>query len=110
MLPVRVESLDGCHLGAGDGNDRREARARGASADMHGAGAAHADSAAELGAGQTDRVADHPEERRVVLDIPRHGSAVDLECGHIGSQTLLLAWQSYLLPQRGNLRVEVGPG
>ena len=45
--------------------------------DVHGAGAALGDAAAELGAGQAERVAQHPQQRRVGLDIDLVGSSVD---------------------------------
>ena len=39
------------------------------SVDMHGAGAAKCNAAAEFGAGHTEHVAQHPEEWRVGIDI-----------------------------------------
>ncbi len=60
MLSLGIEPFDRRDLGAGDAADRRDAGARGASAYMHGAGAAHADAAAEFGAGEADDVADDP--------------------------------------------------
>ncbi len=41
--------------------------------DVHGAGAALRDTAAVLGAGETDLLADHPQQRGVGLDLRRHG-------------------------------------
>src|SRR3989442_30954 len=49
--------------GGGDAGTRRY------SVDMHGAGAAKCNAAAEFGAGHTEHVAQHPEERRVGIDI-----------------------------------------
>src|SRR5690606_14752866 len=43
----------------------------------HGAGAADADAAAVLGAGQLERIAQHPEQRRVALGRDRALRAVD---------------------------------
>ena len=37
------------------------------------------DAAAELGAGQAERIAQHPEQRRVRLDVDLMGLTVDLE-------------------------------
>ena len=41
----------------------------GAAVDVHGAGAAEAHAAAELGALQIQLVAQHPQERRVAVDV-----------------------------------------
>src|SRR5258708_121008 len=52
---------------------------------MHGARAALCDTAAEFRAGQTDHVAQHPEERRIGLDIDLSRCSVDFDCDHRGS-------------------------
>ena len=49
--------------------DRDRAGAHRLAVDMHGAGAALRDAAAEFGAGQSELVAQHPEQRRLRLDI-----------------------------------------
>ena len=46
---------------------------------MHGAGAAQRGAAAELGAGHAEYVAQHPEQRRVVIDIDPMVGAVDFD-------------------------------
>src|SRR5258705_5912577 len=49
---------------------------------MDGAGAALSDTAAELRAGHAQRIAQHPKERRLRLDIDVDILAVDLERKH----------------------------
>src|SRR5262249_677927 len=49
--------------------------------DMHGAGAALRDAAAEFGAGHSEDVAQHPEQGHVGGGIERFGFAVDCERG-----------------------------
>ena len=56
------EALDGRHLPAGDPGDRGQAGADRAAVDEHGAGAAVAGVAADLGAGQPGIVANHFRE------------------------------------------------
>ena len=48
--------------------------------DVDGAGAAQAGAAAELGAGQFQVLAHHPEQRRVGLGFDARRLAVDREC------------------------------
>src|SRR5213078_3731923 len=60
----------------GDRGDGQHAGARGHAVQMHGAGAALRDAAAELGAREAERVAQHPEERRVGRDVDRFTLAV----------------------------------
>src|SRR5262249_15917383 len=50
--------------------------------DMHGAGAAVGDAAAVLGAGEAERVAQHPEQRRARIGIGLHRLSIDVEYGH----------------------------
>src|SRR5574341_230324 len=59
------QSFDGRDLLPGDRRDRRDARARRLAVDVHGAGAALGDAAPELGAGEPELVAHHPQQRRV---------------------------------------------
>ena len=49
--------------------DRHRAGARRDAIDVHGAGAALRDAAAVFGAGQAERVAQHPQQRRIGIDI-----------------------------------------
>ena len=51
----------------------------GLAVDMHGAGAAQGHAAAELGAGHAEHVAQHPQQRRVAVDIDLMRCAVDLQ-------------------------------
>jgi hypothetical protein len=46
---------------------------------MHRTGATHAYAASEFRAGEADYIADHPQQRRVVLDINRDRPAIDLK-------------------------------
>src|SRR2546430_7581453 len=68
----------------GDGRNGQHARPRGHAVQMHGTRAALCDAAAELGARETERVAQHPEERRVGCDVDGFALAVDGEAdrGH----------------------------
>src|SRR4029077_15514595 len=63
----------------GDGGDGQHAGAGGHAVQVHGAGAALGDAAAELRAGESQRVAQHPEERCVGGDVDRFTLAVDGE-------------------------------
>ena len=77
MPSLGIEPFDRRDLRVGDAAHRRDAGARGAPAHMHGAGAAHADAAAEFRAGEADDVTDDPQQRRIVLDVDRDGAAID---------------------------------
>ena len=50
--------------------------------DVHGAGAALADAAAVLGAGQPDLLAQRPQQRRVAVHLQVECLAVDVELSH----------------------------
>src|SRR5437763_7684087 len=63
----------------GDRGNGQHAGARGDALQMHGAGAALRDATAELGARESERVAQHPEERRVGCDVDGFALAVDGE-------------------------------
>src|SRR5262245_6787954 len=75
----RTDRLDRGDRGAADAVDGGDAGADGDAVDMHGAGAAQRQAAAELGAGHAEHVAQHPEERRVAVDIDAVGAAVDFD-------------------------------
>src|SRR2546421_389581 len=57
----------------------RELISRPLRVEVDGAGAALGDAAAELGAGETERITQHPQERRVGRDVDRFAFAVDGE-------------------------------
>src|ERR1700686_3094773 len=89
QLAVLGERLDGGDLLAADGADRDLARARGDAVDVHGAGAALRDAAAVFGAGQSDRIADDPEQWRVGFNV----DVVRLSVDGKGNHTVLpVAW------------------
>src|SRR5881296_3846950 len=81
---VLGEPFDRGHPFAGDGGHGQYAGARRDAVQVDGAGAALGDAAAELGAGEPERVTQHPQERRVGGDVDRFALAVDGEAdrGH----------------------------
>ena len=79
MLAVLADAFDGGDFLAGERRDRRDARTHRHAVDMHGAGAALGHAAAELGAGQADQVAQHPEQRHVAGRIDFMLPPVDVE-------------------------------
>src|SRR5881397_381877 len=81
---VLGEPFDRGHTFAGDRGYGQHAGARRDAVQVDGAGAALGDAAAELGASETEGVAQHPQERRVGGDADRFALAVDGEsdCGH----------------------------
>src|SRR5580704_7226663 len=85
QLAVLRQRLDGGDLLGADRSDRDLARARGDTVDVYGAGAALGDAAAVFGAGQADRVADDPEQRRVGFNV----DAVRLSVDGKGNHTVL---------------------
>src|SRR5216110_2511642 len=81
---VLGQAFDRGHALAGDRGHGQHAGARRDAVQVDGAGAALGDAAAELGAGEAEGVAQHPQERRVGGDGDRLALAVDGEsdCGH----------------------------
>src|SRR5262249_47724352 len=80
---VLRQPFDRGDLPAGDRAQRHRARAHRNAVDMDGAGAALGDAAAVLGAGQPDRVAQHPQQRRVGVDIDLMGLSIHVEISHV---------------------------
>src|SRR5438309_9146289 len=62
---------------AGDCRDRRDARAHRLAIDMDRASATQSEAATEFRAGHSEHIAQHPEHRRVVVDIDASSFAVD---------------------------------
>src|SRR5712671_1680429 len=62
-----------------DGTDGRYARAHRHAVDVHGAGAAQGDAAAELCTRDAEHIAQHPQQRSVSIDVDCPRSAVDVE-------------------------------
>ena len=85
----RADRLDRCDLGRADAVDRRDAGTGGDTVDMHRAGAAQRHAAAEFRAGHAEHVAQHPEERRVAVDIDAVRSSVDFDREGHGAPDLL---------------------
>src|SRR5712664_3730239 len=63
--PVFTDGLDRRELAAGDRRYRRHAGATRLAVDVHRASPAYGDATAELGASEAERIAQHPEHRRV---------------------------------------------
>src|SRR5580704_978500 len=82
QLAVLGERLDGGDLLAADGADGDLARARGDAIDVHSAGAALGDAATVFGAGQTDSIADDPEQWRVGFNVDAIRLSVDGKGNH----------------------------
>ena len=88
----RADRLDGGDLGCADAVDRSDAGAGGGAVDMHRAGAAERHAAAELGAGHAEHVAQHPQERRVAVDIDAMGGSVDFNGESHGCVSFSMGW------------------
>src|SRR6267142_1654743 len=83
MRSVGREALDGDDLVAWlDARERDRAGALHLAIDMDGAGAALRDAAAVFRAGETDMLADDPQQRRIGLGLHIHRLAVDIELCH----------------------------
>jgi len=79
VAPVRGEALDGGDLLAHDGARGRDARARGDTVHVDGAGPALGHPATVFRARVAERVPQHPEQRRIGRHVDRPGAAVDEE-------------------------------
>src|SRR5438445_137597 len=79
-----TDPLDGRDLLAFRSRDRRDARARRRTIQVHRARAAEGHATPELGAGESELVAQRPEQWRVRRHVHRHGFAIDVESGHTG--------------------------
>jgi hypothetical protein len=75
----RIEAFYCCHGFAADRRDRRLACALGGAVEVNRACAALADPASVLRADETQRVAKHPQHRRVGCDVDGVGFAVDVQ-------------------------------
>src|SRR5438132_1120044 len=79
-----ADPLDGRDLLAFRSRDRRDARARRRTIQVHRARAAEGHATPELGAGESELVAQRPEQWRVRRHVHRHCFAIDVESGHTG--------------------------
>src|SRR5205809_923644 len=93
--------------GAMDGGGDAHAGARRDAVQVDGAGAALGDAAAELGAGEPERVAQHPEERRVGGDVDRFAFTVDGEADRGHERRPRGRWKQRV---RADARMEGGSG
>jgi hypothetical protein len=84
MIVVWGKALNSDDLCAIKTADWHRAGPHGGSVDMHRASATLRDTAAEFRAGQTDHVAQHPEKRRIGLDVDLPGCSVDVDGDHCG--------------------------
>src|SRR6266478_5305337 len=82
MAAIGRQTLDGGHAPRADGVHTRDARVDWLPVQVYGARTAQGHAAAELGAGQAQRVAQHPQQRRVGIDIDFGVLAVDAELDH----------------------------
>jgi hypothetical protein len=69
MTTIVGQALDRCDLFAGNGGNRINARPGGFPVDMYGASAASRNAAAVLGSCHVETVAEHPQQRRVPVDV-----------------------------------------
>ena len=76
QLAVLRQALDRGNRHSLGCRDRQRARADGPAVEVHGAGAAGRDAAAELRARQPERLAQDPQQRRVRLDVQRAGPTI----------------------------------
>jgi hypothetical protein len=88
MAVVWGEAFDGDNLRAIEGADRHRTGSHRGAVNMHRASAALRDTAAEFCASQADHVAQHPEKRRIRLDVDLPGRSVDCDRDHCGSPAL----------------------
>src|SRR5207237_1637827 len=79
-----ADPLDGRDRLAFRSRDRRDARARRRTIQVHRARTAESHATPELGAGESELVAQRPEQWRVRRQVDRHGFAIDVESGHTG--------------------------
>ena len=89
VAAIRRQAFDRRDALAGDGGDGQDAGTGRDAVQMHRTGAALGDAAPELGAGETERVAQDPEQWGVGGDRDRPGLAVDHE-GDWGHRERLL--------------------
>src|SRR2546421_3225054 len=104
---VLGQAFDRSHPFAGDGGHGQHAGARRDAVQVDGAGAALGDAAAELGAGEPERVAQHPEERRVGGDVDRFALTVDGEADRGHERRPRGRWKQRV---RADARMEGGSG
>src|SRR5271156_1202671 len=76
----RANALDGRHLAVADRANRQQAGTHRLPVDMHRAGAALCDPAAEFGYSEADHIPQGPEQRRIRRDIDRFALSIDLDC------------------------------
>jgi len=80
---VRADVFDGANVAAGSSLHSGDAGADGLAILMHGAGPTQRHAAAELGSGQSEDVAQVPEQRHIGLAVERALDTIDFEIDHI---------------------------
>src|SRR5690242_6115213 len=82
QLAMLRQCLDCGHGSTAESTGRHLARAGGSAVDQHRAGAALGNAAAIFCPGEPDRVAQHPKQRGVVLDVEIVGLSVNRQRDH----------------------------
>ncbi len=108
VAAVGRQALDGGDLFPDRVLHRQDAGARRHPVDLHRAGAALGDAAAELGAGQPDLVAQDPEQRRVGLDVEVVAPSIDGEGDHAGASRRRVFFDPGVAPAGPVLPAAVG--
>jgi hypothetical protein len=92
-----ADSLDGDDFLAGRLARRQQATAHWLAIQLHGAGAALRDAAAEFGAGQPNHITQNPQQRHVVWQIERMTLPVNVKRKHPASKANHPIDKSFLL-------------
>src|SRR5882757_3063392 len=101
VIAAGMQPFDGGDLAVADVGHRGDAGAHRLLADQNRAGAAQRLAAAELGAGQSDFVAEIPEQGKIRIAFPVLFPAVDLHLDHDGS-SLFISY-GYLFDVSGDI-------
>jgi hypothetical protein len=77
-----ADALDRGDGAVADGADRQQARAHGFAVEVHRAGAALRDAAAEFRAGESQEIAQHPKQRHIIWRVEIPVFSIDFQCRH----------------------------
>src|SRR5579883_337821 len=97
MAAILRQAFDGGDLGVAHRRNGQRAGALRLAIDQHGAGAAFSDAAAIFRTGEIEAVAQHPEERRIILDLDGVLLAVDGERDHARHPLSIVKYTLYYL-------------